>query len=156
MLRSASPKTRVDSTRDLRISSWWSGVLMQLTLRPARLIKPTAPPNSCRQDPRVRPSHAKCRHEPVTFGLLRDTITTEAPRAARWCAREMPRKPLPPVMTTFWCSSEPDMTNVEKKVIVYSAPANHRSARLKLTEFRPATHFGLKTLYLSARTNRAS
>ena len=71
-------KTRVDSTRDLRISSWRSGVLTQSTLRPTRLTSPAAPSSSRFQSPSVRASlQAMCRQGPAARGVCRDKRTIE-------------------------------------------------------------------------------
>src|SRR5579862_3295395 len=73
---------------------------MQSTLRPTRLTMPAARSSSCFQSPSVRASHGTCLHAPATFGALRDSTTTEAPRPPRYLASEIPRNPDPPAITT--------------------------------------------------------
>lgn len=112
MLRRAAPSTHVDSTRERRISSWWSGALTQSTLRPARLTSPQAPSSSRRHSPSVRASQAACLHGPLNWGGRRDSKTISFPRAARWLARESPRNPLPPAMT-IRCGPHPKISAIE-------------------------------------------
>src|SRR4051794_22864020 len=101
LVRTACPRTKVASIRDRRISSWWSGVLMQSTVRPTRFTRPRAPSISRHQGPIVRASQGTCRHVPLTFGGVRERMTTEMPEDDKHDARETPRKPLPPAITTW-------------------------------------------------------
>ena len=98
--RIACPSARVASTRERRISSRLSGVLTQSTERPTRLTSPAAPSSTSFQSPSVRASQVTCRHGPLTGGGLRDSRTIDVPALARWVASDMPRKPLPPAITT--------------------------------------------------------
>ena len=99
--RIACPSARVASTRERRISSRLSGVLTQSTERPTRLTSPAAPSSTSFQSPSVRASQVTCRHGPLTGGGgLRDSRMIGVPALARWVASDMPRKPLPPAITT--------------------------------------------------------
>src|SRR3954469_18821335 len=90
----ASPTTRVESSRDVRINSRFDCVYRQSTLRPARLITTSAPSNSSAHSFRVRPSHAKTRHG-AGLGLRLNT-TTSCPATWNAFERTVPDLPLPP------------------------------------------------------------
>ena len=96
--RSACPSTRVDSTRDRRISSLCSGVLMQSTVRPVKFTKAVAPSRQPDQSPRVRASQ-RSRFRGVSAEACRESRITSQPACSRCCARFKPRKPVPPAMT---------------------------------------------------------
>ena len=97
--RIARPSARVASTRDRRIASQLSGVLMQSTDRPARFTTPHAPSSRSAHAPSDRPSHFTDSHVPLTRGAARLTMMTRAPSSVRCRASEIPRNPDPPRMT---------------------------------------------------------
>ena len=71
--RKASPRTRVASTRDVRISARFSGVGRQSTVRPARLIKAEAPSNARHHSP-GRGSTVAAPHRDQSAALIRDGV----------------------------------------------------------------------------------
>ena len=75
----ACPTTRVDNTRDCRISSRFAAVYRQLTLRPARLITTSQPSISRCQLPRVAPSQATTRHGRTSGRRLKTTTSWPSP-----------------------------------------------------------------------------
>src|SRR6266852_7612121 len=99
----ASPSTRVESTRDSRISRRFRSLYLQFTDLPERLIRARAPSSSLAQSPSVRPSHPTrridCAVGPgdrvrTTISLFPETSDSVSKR---------PMKPLPPaIMMRFF------------------------------------------------------
>src|ERR1700722_7291174 len=95
----ASPKTRVESTRDSRINRRLAALYRQFTERPVRLMTAAAPSNSCRHGPKVRASQAMFLEGPSACGERLRTVMSY-PWAFSERAKRRPNKPLPPARTT--------------------------------------------------------
>ncbi len=91
----ASPTTRVDSSRDVRIDSRFAGVYRQSTLRPARLMTTWQPSISFAQSDIVLPSHASTRHGAGLGSRLK--TTTSCP-----LRMESPGKNRPDLAAASW------------------------------------------------------
>src|SRR5206468_12833113 len=111
--RIASPITRVERTRDSRISARFLRSYRQLTLRPARLMTASAPLSSCVQSPNVWASHCTTRHG-ARRGFRLRTITSWA-SACRARARTLPTWPEPPGITIFILSFPASETYIGQK-----------------------------------------
>src|SRR2546422_10088234 len=95
----ASPSTRVESTRDSRISRRLRALYRQFTDRPARLIIARAPSSSLAQSPSVRPSHRTLRIDcAVARGDRVKTTISLFPETSLSVSKR-PMKPLPPATT---------------------------------------------------------
>src|SRR5947199_1340408 len=92
----ASPNTRVELTRDSRMSFRFREVYRQLTDFPVKLTTTAAPSSSCCQAPMVLAFQPISRTAEVTSFGWRVNMTISHPRFTKYAARAHPKKPDPP------------------------------------------------------------
>src|SRR2546422_6392777 len=95
----ASPSTRVEFTRDSRISRRLRSLYRQFTDRPARLIRAGAPSTSLVQSPSVRPSHTTWRIDCSVVRGVRVRTTTSLFPGTSVSVSKLQMKPFPPATT---------------------------------------------------------